>query len=179
MLPSDRETLAQRLHVATAELGDRYGDVLPREAVAEIVQAAALIVLRERRDDQDLAAVTGQIIARARGDLAMAAGAPACDIAVPAGSGVATAWTYVLDGVAVGPAATRRRRRPRSLSQQVSPEARGDELTHALRFPVGSDGDTRTGPAPPPGERAPAGQQPIRLDPTATSSYHSVSAPSP
>jgi anti-anti-sigma factor len=100
-LPMQAGALVRRLHAAIAELGDRYGAVLPREAVGEIVQAAARIVLRQGSTDPDSEAVAEQIVARAKGDLAMAVGAPVGDGVRPSASGLATAWTHLLDGVAV------------------------------------------------------------------------------
>jgi anti-anti-sigma factor len=101
MPPIDTPVLAQFLHAATASLGDRYGAVLPREAVAEIMQAAARVVLRDTPPEADAERVAGQVVARAKADLAMAVGVPVHNAPAPPDGGRATAWTYLLDGVAV------------------------------------------------------------------------------
>jgi anti-anti-sigma factor len=99
--PAQPGSFEQRLHSAIAELGERYRAVLPHEAVAEIVQAAARIVRRDARVGADDVTVAERVVARAKADLAMAVGAPVDVIPHPPTRGMATAWTYLLDGVAL------------------------------------------------------------------------------
>ncbi len=95
-------TFADRVSAAIAQLSDRYATVLPGEAVAEVVQAACDAVLDGRPvPGDDSGALVEQVVARAKADLALAAGAPVAAYPHTPAGGLATAWTTVLDGLVV------------------------------------------------------------------------------
>jgi anti-sigma B factor antagonist len=100
--PGPDTAFAQGIDDATAQLADRYGAVLPREAVAEIVQAAAEAVRHGgAAAGSDTGALVDAVVARAKADLALVAGAPADSHPRASAGGLATAWTTLLDAVAV------------------------------------------------------------------------------
>lgn len=93
----------EHLKAAAVQLSERYNDVLPREAIAAVVQAAgqAVVTQAEVTGFGAAAVLAERAVARARAELAVACGAPVRDLPYPVSEGPAAAWTYLLDGVAV------------------------------------------------------------------------------
>jgi anti-sigma B factor antagonist len=94
------ERLEEQLGGAVAELAARYREVLPVEAVAEVVHAAHLSVADAAGESRG--SIAADVIARARAELALVVGAPVpTNPAGPISPGPASAWTHFLDGTAV------------------------------------------------------------------------------
>ncbi len=108
---ADRETLTpmthgeslapveQGLRVGIAEIAERYRAVLPVEVIAEMVQATWQAMATELAGTGKLTTAEA-VIARTKADLAIVVGAPV-EQRYPATTGLASAWTHVMDGIAV------------------------------------------------------------------------------
>ncbi|MBO0868351.1 MAG: STAS domain-containing protein [Micromonosporaceae bacterium] len=99
--PGIGDPVTQRLREAAVELGERYLSVLPVDTVAGVVAATHRAVLAEGFPAPDADALAEAVIGRARAELAIAVDATPGERDYRATPALATAWTHLLEGVAV------------------------------------------------------------------------------